>query len=181
MENKTSKNKRVAMLIAFQDFRDEEYFIPKSVFEEAGCKVKTVSVKKGRAIGSYGGVVDVDIALDDLVVSQFAAVVFVGGQGMAKNINNEKHQKIAKEAAAQGKIIGAICIAPAILARSGILKGKKAAVWASQMDKSAVKILQEEGVDYQPDDVVIDGNFITANGPLAARKFAQAIVDLLVD
>ena len=45
------------------------------------------------------------------------------------------------------------------------------------MDKSAVKILKEEGVKYFPDSVVKDGRIITANGPAAAKEFAEAIIE----
>jgi len=46
MEEARSQNKKIAMIIAFSNFRDEEYFIPKEIFEEAGFEVKTVSTKK---------------------------------------------------------------------------------------------------------------------------------------
>lgn len=72
--------------------------------------------------------------------------------------------------------MGAICIAPAILAKAGVLKGKKATVWSSLMDKSAVKILEKSGADYLPDSVVADGKVITATGPLAAKEFAEKII-----
>jgi len=57
-----------------------------------------------------------------------------------------------------------------------VLKGRKATVWQSPLDKSAVKILKEEGADYQKGPVVVDGKIVTANGPGAARKFAETII-----
>ncbi len=174
-------SKKIAMIIAFQDFRDEEYFIPKNIFLEEGMEVKTVSSKKGKALGSYGGVIDVDLTLEELNVSDFDAIIFVGGSGAAKYIEDEKCHQIAQQAAGENKVLGAICIAPAILARSGVLKGKKATVWSSNLDKSAVKILKEEGAEYQKDSVVVDGKIVTANGPVAARKFAETIVRILLE
>jgi protease I len=174
-------NKRIAMIIAQQDFRDEELFIPRSIFLAEGAKVKIVSTKKGKAIGSYGGVIDVDLTLEDLKVSDFDGIVFVGGSGAAKYIDDEKCHQIAQKAVSEGKVLGAICIAPAILARSGVLKEKRATVWSSNLDKSAIKILKEEGADYQKTPVVIDGKIVTANGPVVARKFGEAIVRLLTN
>lgn len=171
--------KKIAMIIAFHDFRDEEYFIPRSIFLATGCKVQTVSSQKGKAIGSYGGVIDVDLTLGDFRVADFDAVIFVGGAGAAKYIDDEKCHETAKEVLKQNKILAAICIAPAILARAGALQGKKATVWSSNMDKSAVKILKEEGADYQESLLVIDGKIITSSGPQAARKFGEAIVRAL--
>lgn len=172
-------NKKIAMIIAQQDFRDEEYFIPKSVFLAEGATITTVSSQRGKAIGSYGGVIDVDLALEDLSVEDFHAIVFVGGAGAAKYIEDEKCHQIASDCLSQNKVLAAICIAPAILARAGVLKGKKATVWSSTLDKSAVKILKEEGADYQEAPVVVDSGIITASGPAVARKFSEAVVRTL--
>ena len=176
---KPLSNKKIAMIIAFIDFRDEEYFIPKTVLESEGANIVTASSKKGQAIGAYGGVVDVDVTLDDLKVSDFDAIIFVGGSGAAKYIDDEKAHKITQEAVNENKILGAICIAPAILAKAGVLNNKKATVWSNNLDKSAIKILKEEGVNYQDEPVVVDDKIITANGPLAARKFGEKIVEVL--
>jgi len=179
MGEKSLENKKIAMIIAQQDFRDEELFIPRSIFLAEGGEVKIVSPKKEKAVGSYGGVIDVDLTLEELNVSDFDAIIFVGGSGAAKYIEDEKCHQIAQQAVGENKVLGAICIAPAILARSGVLKGKKATVWSSNLDKSAVKILKEEGTNYQKDSVVVDGKIATANGPVAARKFAETIVRIL--
>lgn len=179
MVEKLLQNKSIAMIIAFQDFRDEEYFIPKSIFLAEGAQVQTISIKKGEALGSYGGIINVDLTLDDLKVSDFDTVIFVGGSGAAKYIENDKCHQIAQETVSVNKVLAAICIAPAILARSGVLEDKKATVWSSELDKSAVKILKEEGADYQKAPVVQDGKIITASGPEAARKFGETIVRIL--
>lgn len=172
-------NKKIAMIIAFQDFRDEELFIPRSIFIGKGAEVKLVSSKKGEAVGMFGGVVKVDLLLEELKVEEFDGIIFVGGAGAVKYIEDDKVHQISREAVAQDKVIGAICIGPAILARSGILKDKEATVWSSDLDKSAVKILKEEGVKYQEKSIVIDGKIVTANGPQVARQFAEEIVTFL--
>lgn len=172
-------NKKIAIIIAFRDFRDEEYFLPKEIFEKAGAEIKTVSTQLGIARGADGGEVKIDLKIDDLKVADFDALVFIGGPGMVKNVNSEIHQKIAKETISAGKVLGAICIAPAILAKAGVLSGKKATVWSSPLDKSAIKILQEGGANFQEEPVVVDQNIITGNGPLAAKEFAEKIIEAL--
>ena len=87
--------------------------------------------------------------------------------------------RIAQKAADINRVVGAICIAPAIIAKTGILEGKRATVWASPLDKSMVKILEANGVIYEAKIVVIDGKIVTGNGPGAAKKFAEAIVRVL--
>ena len=176
MPEKSLQDKKIAIIIAQQDFRDEEYFIPKSIFEGEGATVETVSTEVGKAIGSYGGEVEATLGFEDLTVLAFDALIFVGGSGAQKYIDDEKCWQIAKDAVEQNKVLGAICIAPAILARAGVLKNKKATVWSSALDKSTVKILKDEGANYQAEPVVVDGKIITANGPQAARKFGEAVV-----
>lgn len=179
MEKKPLKNKKIAMIIAFRDFRDEEYFIPKAAFEGAGFEVTTVSGFSGTATGVQGGEAKVDVLLDDLKVDDFDAVVFSGGTGAAKYLEDERAHRIAREAVEKGKILAALCIAPTILAKAGVLKGKKATVWSGLIDKTPVKILKEGGAEYLKGPVVVDGRIITANGPAAAEDFAQKIIESL--
>lgn len=173
------ESKKIAMIIAFKSFRDEEYFIPKEEFEKAGFVVTTVSSEKGTAIGASGGDTEVDLTLEDLDVDGFDAIVFVGGPGAYKYIDNSEAHRIAKETIEKDKVLAAICIAPAILARAGVLEGKKATVWSNILDKSAVKILEENGAIYEDKPVVVDGKIITANGPQSARDFAQKVIEIL--
>jgi protease I len=171
--------KKAVMLIAFRDFRDAEYFVPKEVLEKAGIEVKTASNKKGIAIGADGGEVLVDLLVPEIQVEKFDAIIFVGGPGALSNLDNEDSYKVAKEAVEQNKVLAAICISPVILAKARVLEGKKATVWHSPLDKSGIKILEENGVHFEDKPVVIDGNLITANGPGAAQEFGEKIVEAL--
>ena len=85
---------------------------------------------------------------------------------------------IAKEAYKQGKVLGAICIAPGILAKAGVIKGKKATIWDSG-DGTFKSVVEEGGATYTREDVTVDGKIITANGPHAARKFGKTIASML--
>ena len=172
-------NKKIALVIAFKDFRDEEYFIPLQSFNDAGFEVVTVSTSLGTALGSYGGEAKVDILIENMDVNEFNAVIFVGGNGSVKHLNDLQFHNIAKEAVKNGKILAAICFAPAILAKAGVLSGKTATVWSSPMDRSTVKILKEAGAKYIDTDLAVDENIVTANGPKAAQKFAEKIVNKL--
>ena len=181
MENLHSK--KVAFIIAYENFRDEEYFVPKEILEKQEAKVVTFSSKKGTALGMQGGEVEVNLTLEDLQVNGFDAIIFIGGQGAQVYFENSQAHRIARETVKRNRVLGAICIAPAILAKAGVLKGKAATVWSTPLDKSAVKILQENGAIWQDgrtNGVSIDGKIITANGPLAAQEFAEEISRLLV-
>lgn len=170
---------KIALIIAFRNFRDEEYFIPKSIFLRNGAKIFTISAEKGIAIGVEGNEAKVDIVVDDLRVSDFDAIVFIGGEGALKELDNEKNYEIARKAVEDGKVLAAICISPIILAKAGILKNKKATVWSNPLNRAGIKILKEKSAVYQDEPVVVDGNIITGNGPFAAKKFAEKIIEAL--
>lgn len=170
---------KIAIIIAFKNFRDEEYFVPKGIFLKAGFDVVTISSEKGTAIGGSGGEAEVNETFEEFKVFKFDAVVLVGGSGAYKYIEDERLWKIIKQALEKDKIIGAICIAPAILARAGALKGRMATIWSSPMNKKTIEALREGGAIYRDRAVVRDSNIITANGSESAKEFAEAIVRVI--
>jgi protease I len=176
---KALENKKIAMVIAFRNFRDAEYFVPKEVLETAGAQITTVSNKSGTAVGADGGEVEVDLLLSELEVANFNAVILVGGPGALQYLDNQDSYKVAQETITQNKLLAAICIAPAILAKAGVLQGKRATVWTSAMDKSAAKILEDNGAFYEDKSVIVDGGIVTGSGPAAAQEFGEAIKELL--
>ena len=179
MPGKTIENKKIAIIVAFKDFRDEEYFVPKEILEGAGAEVKTASNKMGRALGADGGEVEIDLLVSEINPADFDAIIFIGGPGCLENLDNENSYKVARETVFQNKVLASICISPVILAKAGVLEGKKATVWSSPLDRGPVKILKENGAIYEDKPVVVDGKIITANGPDAAEEFAKIIVEVL--
>lgn len=175
----SEKNKKVVMIVAGKDFKDEEYFVPRQILEEKGTEIKTASNKSGQASGVSGNEVKVDLLVSEINPGDFDAIVFIGGPGALDNLDNEVSYGLSRKTIEEGKILAAICISPVILAKSGVLQGKQATVWSSVLDKSAVKILKERGVRYFDEKVMIDGQIITANGPEAAQEFGEKIGELL--
>jgi len=179
MSEKTLKNKKIAMILAFRDFRDAEYFVPREILEKAGAEIKTASTQRETAIGADGGEVEVDFLVSEIKPADFDAVVFIGGPGALKYLDNEDSYKLIRETVSQEKILASICISPVILAKAGVLEGKRATVWSSVMDKSAIKILEQNKAIYEDKPVVVDGKIITANGPAAAEEFGEKIKEFL--
>jgi protease I len=169
---------KICMIIANQDYQDKEYAVPKKIFEEAEFEVITCAQSKGIAQGSLGETAEIDLTLKEVEINEFGAIVFVGGSGAVKYIENVDAHMIAYDANKAGKVVAAICIAPMILTHAGILKNKKVTVW----DKDGSNIARMESLEakYVADkNVVVDDNIVTANGPNAAAEFGKAIVDLL--
>lgn len=178
-EEKSLQGKSIALVIAPSNFRDAEYFIPKQELENAGADITTISLETGMALGADGGEVDVNLAAAKADPQNFAAVLFIGGPGMAQQLDNAEFHKLAQDTIDKGKVLAAICIAPALLAKAGVLQAKQATVWSSPMDKSGIDMLKQGGATYQDQAVVVDGKIITANGPDSAKQFAQAVIELV--
>ncbi|BAW31111.1 MAG TPA: DJ-1/PfpI family protein [Methanothermobacter sp.] len=127
---------------------------------------------------------DYDIYIEDMNpndIKQYDALILIGGSGVYDRVtgkiddpNMDKVIELVKEANRQGKIIGAICAAPAILAKAGILKDKEATIYPG-----LEYILTDNGAKYVKKDVVISGNIITAKNPNVADEFARAIAGKL--
>ncbi|MEW6358903.1 MAG: DJ-1/PfpI family protein [Planctomycetota bacterium] len=167
------KGKKALIIIAKKDYRDEELNEPRSALEKSGATVTLACSSLGAATGMLGGAAEPTALLKDVKAADYDVVIFVGGAGATEYFDDPKAHEIAQEAA-KDKLLCAICIAPAILARAGVLKGKKATVFFSQKGD-----LKKGGADYTGKAVEVDGNIITAEGPSAARPFANAIIDAM--
>jgi protease I len=175
-ENKL-RGRKILMVIAPENFRDEELFEPKAVFEAEGAVVLIASRSLGRAKGMLGGTAEPDLLLSDAMASDYDAIIVVGGSGSPDHLwHDETLHRMLREADQQKKIIGAICLAGAALARAGLLEGRQATIYKT---KDSLKEYERAGVKYVNRDVVIDDRFITASGPRAAKEFGKAIVEML--
>ena len=167
--------KRVAIIIAFNNFKDEEYLGTIEELKKKGIEVEPISNSYGIAKGVGGTEVEIKKTIKEIKVDDYDGIVFIGGPGALENLDNPDSYRIAKEAISKNKILGAICISPVILAKSKVLEGKKATVWSSILDKSPIKELEKNGGIYLDQPVVVDGNIITGNGPKAAHQFGETI------
>jgi len=172
MEKLTGK--KVVMIIAEKNFRDEELLEPKKVLDEEGASVTVASTTLRTATGMFGAKATPDILVSELKVDDYDAIIFVGGAGASQYWNDSTAHSIAGETVQKNKILCAICIAPVTLANAGVLAGKKATVWESEREK-----LEAKGASYTGKPVEIAGKIITANGPQAAQEFGRSIASAL--
>lgn len=170
-------DKKVLMIIAQKNFRDEEFFEPREIFEDAGMDVTVASNSTDEAVGVLGGKVRPDATIDNVNIADFDAVVIAGGGGSREFLwSNKKLQKLVKDAFDHEKVLAAICISPVVLARAGVLEDRKATVFN---DAACIKELEKGGASYEEEDVIVDDNVVTACGPDAAEKFGEAVLEAL--
>lgn len=165
---------KVLMIIAPERFRDEELFVTKEELEKAGHETVIASSVRGTCPGSRGGFATAALTLNEVQVSDYDAVVFVGGGGSKIFFANEAALHIAREMYRKKAVVAAICLAPVILANAGILTEKQATVAGT-----AAKMIVDKGAQYTEPGVTVDGNIVTGNAPKSSRLFAQKINELL--
>jgi len=170
------QGKKVLMIIASQEFRDEELFKPKELFIKEGMEVVLASSSLEVSRGMLGGTAKPDILISEVKVEEFDVIIFVGGMGSSEYWDDPVAREIVKKAVSLDKLICAICIAPVTLANAGILDGKKATVFSSE-----VKAIKRKGAIYTGKPVEVDGNIITADGPQAASEFGKTIIRILIE
>lgn len=170
------RTNKVVFIIAHERFRDEEYFEPKAVLEEADYEVVTASSYLTPASGKLGGTAEVDVIFSEINVDNYDAIVFVGGPGVVTYWDDWRAQALGRLFKDNDKPVCAICSAPVILARAGLLEGKKATSFPGDRES-----MEKEGVEYSEGPLEYDFGILTGNGPDAAYDFGKAIVRLLKD
>ncbi|OGZ07941.1 MAG: hypothetical protein A2942_03110 [Candidatus Lloydbacteria bacterium RIFCSPLOWO2_01_FULL_50_20] len=169
---------KVLFLIAQEGFQTKEYHDPKRVLEGAGHTVLTASMDGETATSNTGEKTPVDLALHEVHAENYDAVFAIGGPGAPKFLDNDETARIMKEAEARpGMPYGAICFSSRILAKAGVLNGKRATGWDG--DGRLAEIFEEYGVRYERLPVVTDGRVVTADGPASAEEFGNTIARLL--
>jgi len=169
--------KKVVFIVAHEGFQVVEYSVPKTLLEQSGIIVKTASNKAMPATAHDGSTVEIDLTISDINTDHFDAFVFIGGPGAMDYLDNQTSYDLINKIAEGKKLLGAICIAPRILAKAGALKGRRATGWNG--DNEIGTLFKEHSVYYKNEDVVVDNMIITAVGPNAAREFAEQLISLL--
>lgn len=168
--------KNILMVIAPQNFRDEEFEEPHSLFLKEGANVVVASTDTNEAQGMFGMKVKPDECIEDVNPLDFDAIVLIGGSGSTILWDNEKLHEYVKTAYENKKVIGAICLSPVTLVKAGILKGKSATCYETP---EVVQIFKKNDVVLTGKSIEVTEKIITANGPPAAKDYAEKIVELL--
>ena len=152
--------KSICIFLA-EGFEEMEAMFPLDILRRGGMDVKLVSVTGEKAVRSSHG------------VTIMADALFVDVRGLPGATNLDAHaglDKLILSFANAGKPLAAICAAPMVYGKRGLLKGKKATCYPG-FDKYL------EGAEYTGNMVEVVDNFILGKGPGAAPAFGFAILE----
>jgi protease I len=165
----------VLLVVPPHDFTDREYRKTRERLEEEGFRVHVASTSLAETRGQEGTVVVPDVTIYQVEVEDYVAVAFIGGGGAGQLFYDTAAHDLAREANRSGKTVGAICMAPVILAEAGVLNGRNATAIPS-----VARHLDDAGANYVYEDVVVDGNIVTGCAPHASQAFGERLVDNII-
>jgi len=157
-------------------FEEIEALTPVDVLRRAGMDVMTVAVGTGdkkTVTGSHGIAVEADLTMAEAkALGEPDTVILPGGMPGTKNLDADRDvDGFVMRAAERGDTLAAICAAPMILGKRGLLKGKRATSFPG-FEKDLL------GATVTGGRVEIDGNTVTACGMGAALEFALALIEV---
>ena len=162
------------VIVFFANGTEEiEALTPVDYLRRAGADVTLAGVPEKDVTGSHGINISADKAARDCVNADFDMVVLPGGLPGTVNLEiDENVQKILRKAYDEGKYVCAICAAPSVLGKAGMLCGKHATCYPGFEEHL-------HGAVCEKAPVVCDGNVITSCGAGAAGEFAYALIRAL--
>jgi 4-methyl-5(b-hydroxyethyl)-thiazole monophosphate biosynthesis len=161
---------KIAVLLA-EGFEELEATAIIDVLRRAGIEVVSAGLSEGAVSSARKIRVIPDSVIDDIKSDDFDMLVLPGGQPGSDNLNADKRVgDLIKDFSGKGKLTGAICAAPYVLANAGVLEGKQATSFPSYKDRLG-------NAEYHEETVVTDGNVMTSRGPGTAICFGLAIVE----
>jgi protein deglycase len=173
--NHGGKTMKTACVLLADGFEEVEAVTPVDYLRRAGIEVKIVGVTGKTVSGSHGIKIESDLGSEGLGRDYDCIIVPGGGRGADNLAASPSALYLIKRHFATGKLVAAICAAPAVVLHSacGILKGRRFTGYPG----SETKVV---GAEFSEDRVVVDGNLITSRGAGTAGEFSAAIVAALV-
>lgn len=145
------------------------------ILRRANLAVTTVGIPGKTVSGPHNIRFEADITLSEFEKKERTAEAVIlpgGGVGTETLANNKTVCDFVKKTAAEGGYLCAICAAPSVLGRLGLLSGKKATCYPGFEQYL-------RGAEVKTCKVVADGKFITAKGMGAATEFGLEIIKAL--
>ena len=167
-------DKHVAVFLA-EGMEEIEALTVVDLLYRAGIPCETVSITNSNVVTSSHDVsVVCDREIDDtrFDFDDYDMIVLPGGMPGTTHLGEcDDLTDQVRRFANDGRQVAAICAAPTILAKLGLLEGKRATCFPGQQ-----QVLVDNGAELLQDQVVIDGNIITSKGMGTAIPFGLAIV-----
>lgn len=157
-------------------FEEMEALVPADLLRRAGVEVALVSLNGEFVPGGRSIAVKADCPLSGVKLEDMEALVLPGGGvGVANLGSDPRVEELVRQAAQREKVLAAICAAPSLLSRWGLLVGKQAVCYPTWRDKIA-------DACYLPEEkLAVDGSTVTGQAAGASFEFGLKLIEVLRD
>ena len=154
-------------------FEETEAITVIDCLRRGGVEVDLVSIHEIHVTGSHNITVVADKLFEDM--DEYDGVFIPGGQPGSTNLgSDERVLNLIREYALEDKWISAICAAPTVLAKAGVIKGKHLTSYPT----SNVNGIFDEAY-YSEDLVVVDGKMVTSRAMGTAIHLGIKLLEVL--
>lgn len=155
-------------------FEEAAALVPLDLLRRAGLEVVTVGIGGNTATGSHGVTFACDLCAEKADPSAPDMLILPGGMPGTTNLDaSEFVDRTIREVQNKGGRLAAICAAPLILGRRGLLEGKHAVCYPGfEKELRGATVSENAGV-------ITDGKITTAKGMGVAFEFGLELVRLL--
>ncbi|MBO4283821.1 MAG: DJ-1/PfpI family protein [Clostridia bacterium] len=160
------------LLLLADGFEETEALVPLDLLRRGKCDVKTVGITGKTVSGAHGIAVTADL-LPKEVAGKIDALILPGGMPGTTNLDASPDvDRLIEKTLSNGGRLAAICAAPMVLGRRGLLQNKRAVCFPGFESELKGAILSNKRIE-------TDGNVTTAVGMGAAYEFGLALLSLL--
>ena len=142
------------------------------LLRRAGIDVTTTSISGQQVTGSHNITIHADTQIENVKELDFDIVILPGGPGTKNLRESDDVIGLVQKQYSSGKYVAAICAAPTVLNKAGILSGKSITSYPSEE-----KTFTDSSYFYKK--VVVDGNIITSRAAGTALDFAIKLIEIL--
>lgn len=168
--------KKALFIIPPERFNEEELNQPKDILTAGGIDVIVASTITGEIIGDYNGKTVSTVVFSSVDIKEYDVVAIIGGSGTIDHLwSNETLINYLKDAHRKNVITTGICAGAVVIAETGLLTGRTGTCYPVDIMKNKIK---ENGVTYLEQNVVKYDDIITSNGPIGAKDFGNALLNL---
>jgi 4-methyl-5(b-hydroxyethyl)-thiazole monophosphate biosynthesis len=158
------------LVIVTDGFEEIEMLTIVDILRRANIDTTVAGMISTVVEGAHNVRVIADKRLGEINTGNFDALILPGGSHYKNLMNSQTVLNIIKEFNSSKKLIGAICAAPCVLGKAGVLNNRIATIYPG---------MEKEIPRPRDGKIIVDGNIITANGPGTAIEFSLKIVEVI--
>ena len=166
-----------ALMVVTDGSEEIEALAAVDVLRRGGVELTLAGLKAGPLTLSRGVRILADQGLDQALGKDYDAVLIPGGAGHLAMMEDERVLGLLRRQASRQGLVASICAGPKVLAKAGLLKGRRATCYPGALESlgdPSITVVAGQAV-------VVDGRIITSRGPGTTLAWALQVLEIMTD